>query len=309
MTTTNGEKVAVESPPGQETALEAKDFYIFGQGISFSMSPTIHLAGFRHYGLRHTYVIHQTETVNELAPLVSSPCFGGASVTMPHKLAIGKYCSTITEHARVIGAVNTLIREDTTTNHLRGDNTDWSGLFEILKQNSSYISASPEIGLVIGAGGASRAALYAMYQMGLKTIYLFNRTRSRAEEIARDFARLFEVTVLENLDDVSSGENGAAPDVIIGTIPADRTNITFFPAGVFTKPRGICIDMSYKPRHTPLLAAAMRSGHDWATVTGTDVLLEQAFDQFKLWTGKEAPKAVMREALAARDRQVAVEDA
>jgi pentafunctional AROM polypeptide len=60
--------------------------------------------------------------------------------------------------------------------------------------------------------------------------------------------------------------------------------------------------MSYKPLQTPLIVAAMQSGQGWATVTGIEVLLEQGFDQFKLWTGEEAPKAVMREAVAARDR-------
>jgi shikimate-5-dehydrogenase len=307
MTTTNGEKRAMQSFPYKDAAMELKRFYIFGQGISFSMSPTIHIAGFRYHGLPHTYEIHQTKTVNELSSIVSSQSFGGASVTMPHKLAIGKYCSKITEHARIIGAVNTLIREDGIGNRLKGDNTDWSGLVEVLKQKSSYGSASPGTGLVIGAGGASRAALYAMYQMGLKTIYLFNRTRLRAEDIAHDFAHLFDTTILDSLEDISR-ENVATPDVIIGTIPADQTTIDYFPAALFTKAQGICIDMSYKPRHTPLLATAIRSGHDWATVTGIEVLLEQAFDQFKQWTRKDAPKAVMWEALAARDRQLAADD-
>jgi shikimate-5-dehydrogenase len=306
MATPKGEQEAVQTLFHDYKSPEVKNFYIFGQGISFSMSPTIHIAGFRHYGLPHTYEIHQTQTVDELSPLVSSPEFGGASVTMPHKLAIGKFCFSITEHARVIGAVNTLIREDEMSTRLKGDNTDWTGLVEILQQKSKDLSVVRETGLVIGAGGASRAALYAMYQLGLRIIYLFNRTKSRAEEIARDFAPLFEITVLDHLEDLSNHPN-IAPDVIIGTIPADRTNIDLFPTDLFSKHHGICIDMSYKPRQTPLLAAALQSGRGWATVTGIEVLLEQAFDQFKLWTGEEAPKAVMQEALTARDRQLVAE--
>jgi shikimate 5-dehydrogenase len=227
--------------------------------------------------LPHTYEIHQTKTVDELSFLVSSPGFGGASVTMPHKLAIGKFCSTITEHARVIGAVNTLIREDKTTNRLKGENTDWTGLVEILKQKSRDLSNVPDTGLVIGAGGASRAALYSMHQLGMRTIYLFNRTKSRAEDIARDFAYLFRIIVLDRLEDLSN-EKLVAPDVLIGTIPAEHATIDLYPAALFTKPQGICIDMSYKPRQTPLLVTAMRSGRDWAIVTGIEVLLEQGFD-------------------------------
>jgi len=307
MTNINGKIRGMESIPCKDTDVEVKRFYIFGQGISFSMSPTIHLAAFRHYSLPHTYEILQTKTVDDLSSIISSKDFGGASVTMPHKLAIGKYCSTITEHARAIGAVNTLLRKGATANHLKGDNTDWSGLVEVLRQNAIDCSSASEIGLVIGAGGASRAALYAMHKMGLMTIYLFNRTRSRAEGIAHDFACLFKITVMDSLEEIFSKET-IAPAVIIGCIPADQTTIDFFPTALFRKPQGVCIDMSYKPRQTPLLAAAKQSGHNWTTVTGIEVLLEQAFDQFKLWTGKEAPKAVMREALATRDRQLAAED-
>jgi len=303
MASTDGEGEALQSPSLGDEPVDVMHFYIFGQGISFSVSPTIHLAGFHYYNLPHTYEIHQTKTVNELHSLISSPSFGGASVTMPHKLAIGKFCSTLTEHSRVIGAVNTLIREDMTTSRLKGDNTDWTGLAKILQQKSKDLSKLPKTGLVIGAGGASRAALYAMYQTGLKNIYLFNRTKSRAENIARDFAYLFRITVLDHLEDLSN-KKFVAPDVLIGTIPAENTTTDFFPAALFTKPQGICIDMSYKPRQTPLLVAAIRLGRDWATVTGIEVLLEQGFDQFKLWTGKEAPKAVMREAVAARDGQI-----
>lgn len=289
-----------------DKSISKKDFYIFGQGISFSMSPTIHLAGFAHYDLPHTYVIHQTPTVDELLPLATSPAFGGASVTMPHKLAIGKFCTSVTEHARLIGAVNTLIREDESSTRLIGDNTDWTGLLAVLREKSRMLRREPETGLVVGAGGASRAALYALFQMGLKTIYLFNRTKSRAEDIAASFAPLFKIIVVDSLQDFSNATSKlAAPDVIIGCIPADKTNTDFFPTALFAKEEGICIEMAYKPRMTPLLEKAMQKGEGWATVTGTEVLLEQGFDQFRLWTGREAPKDVMREALAERDRRFA----
>jgi shikimate-5-dehydrogenase len=298
-------KITTTQTKLQERPIVTRNYYIFGQGISFSMSPTIHLSGFQHFDLPFTYEIHQTQTVDELSHIISSPAFGGSSVTMPHKLAISKFCSSITEHARVIGAVNTLIPENDSAGRIRGDNTDWSGLVEVIREKSNNLSKFPEVGLVIGAGGASRAALYAMYQSGLKTIYLFNRTKSRAEEIVRDFAPLFSITVLDRLDDVSN-DRTVAPDVIIGTIPADRTTIDSFPKVLFDKPQGICIDMAYKPRRTPLLEVAMqRLG--WITVTGVEVLLEQAFDQFKLWTGEDAPKDVMKAAVAARDREIAGE--
>jgi Shikimate dehydrogenase substrate binding domain len=92
--------------------IQPRNFYIFGQGISFSMSPTIHNASFRFYNLPYTYAIHEAATVNELSSLISAPNFGGASVTTPHKVEIMKYCSSISEHAKNCGAINTLIRDE-----------------------------------------------------------------------------------------------------------------------------------------------------------------------------------------------------
>jgi shikimate 5-dehydrogenase len=145
MASSNFKEERAHTPSRDGTLEGVKHFYIFGQGIAFSVSPTIHLAGFRYYNLLHTYEIHQIETVDELYTLVSSPFFGGASVAMPHKLAIGKFCSTMTEHARVIGAANTLEREDMTITQLRGDNTDWTGLVEILEQKSKNLCNAPEL--------------------------------------------------------------------------------------------------------------------------------------------------------------------
>jgi shikimate 5-dehydrogenase len=175
----------VEEHVGQPQC-EQRNFWIFGQGISFSMSPEIHSAGLKYYNLPHTYDIYQTKTVEELRGLIESPAFGGASVTMPHKLAIKIYCSKVSKHAVIIGAVNTLIREDTKEGRIIGENTDWIGIASLL---TGRAQAPVGFGLVIGAGGASRAALYALYRAGVKKIYLWNRTKSRAEEIAQKLNR------------------------------------------------------------------------------------------------------------------------
>lgn len=291
--------MAAEIPvaPFQSSRVEERNFWIFGQGISFSMSPTIHSAGFAHYNLPYTYNIHETKTVEELESLIKSPTFGGASVTMPHKLAIKMYCSEVSTHAKIIGAVNTLIRDETKESRVRGENTDWMGLASLLSDEN--IAFPKEIGLVIGAGGASRAALYALHKSGFKTIYLFNRTISRAEDIAQSLKPYFEIVVLDKLIDLPGNK---APHVIIGTIPADKTEVDFFPPVLFSQPEGICIDMAYKPRLTPLMIAARQlASRSWSTVPGVEVLLRQGFPQFDIWTGISAPETVMRQALSAKD--------
>ncbi|KAL2211560.1 putative pentafunctional AROM polypeptide [Sarocladium strictum] len=276
----------------------SKEFHIFGNGISFSVSPIIHNAGFKHDGLPYSYDIRQSPDMAGVAALIEAGNFGGASITMPHKLQAEKYCDEQTDTARVIGAINTLIVDQSTGKRVvRGDNTDWSGLASLIENYAKSTQRTLNTGLVIGAGGASRAALYAMHRAGLKTIFVQNRTRSKAEEVQRTFASLFDVTVL---DDLSSTPD--KPDVIIGTIPADTTTQAQF-EDIFGH-QGLCIEMSYKPRITPLLLCAQRS-KEWTTITGIEVLLAQAFDQYRLWTGREPPREAMIRAVGVHEAKMA----
>jgi shikimate 5-dehydrogenase len=219
-----------------------------------------------------------------------------------------KFCSSISEHAKNCGAVNTLIRDESSIsangNVIRGDNTDWKGLVGVLEQRAEKLSNKElKTALVIGAGGASRAALYALHQFGCETIYMSNRTRATAEEIAQSFALLFKIIVLDSLEEFSN-EGRVAPDILIGTIPADKTTIDSFPRSLFAKPEGICVDMAYNPRYTPLLAATDKYGEGrWGTASGIDVLLEQAFTQFLMFTGRDAPREVMWEAVRKADEE------
>lgn len=275
------------------------------------MSPTIHNASFRHLNLPYTYAIHEAATVDELSSLISSKFFGGASITTPHKIGIMKFCSSISEPAKNIGAVNTLIRVNrddvnSNVNVIRGDNTDWKGVVGVLEQRAEKLSNKQlKTALVIGAGGASRAALYALHQFGCETIYLTNRTRATAEEMAQSFASVFKITVVDKLEDFSKGEHGS-PDILLGTIAADKTTIDFFPRALFAKAEGICVDMAYNPRYTPLLAATDKHGKGrWGTASGIDVLLEQAFTQFWMFTGRQAPREVMWDAVNKADAEKA----
>lgn len=149
--------------------------------------------------------------------------------------------------------------------------------------------------------GASRAALYAMFKSGIKNIYLWNRTYSTAQEVAASLESLFHIEIIKSLkdfDDISL----PAPDVIIGTIPAEFTMKMEFPKRLFEKPHGITIDMSYKPRDTPLLIIT-RQNQGWKTAAGVDVLLEQAYHQFEMWLSLDAPKQAMSDALFAEDEK------
>jgi shikimate-5-dehydrogenase len=287
---------SIEQRPQNPSGSPTQKLYIFGKGISFSKSPHMHNAGFAHHGLDYHYSIREVDDVSECAPFIRSADFRGASVTMPLKLQIAAFCDEVTEEARLMGAVNTLSvqRASDDKRTIRGDNTDWSGLLRCIQTRYPGYDAArpPKVGWVIGAGGASRAAVYALHRSGVEQIYISNRTYSRAQQIADDFAGHFRVVPIEKWEDM----NSHPADVIVGTVPADTVNDSQF-AGVEWKGEGgLCIDMSYKPRVTPLMRIA-QDQEGWATANGLDALLEQGLIQYGAWTGLDAPRDVMSAAV------------
>jgi pentafunctional AROM polypeptide len=146
-------------------------------------------------------------------------------------------------------------------------------------------SCPPEQGLVIGAGGTARAALYTLHKMGIKKIYLWNRTASKAFDLKKAFENLIQVEVIESLD------AKIEPGVIISTVPADSG--VELPEHLYGGIKGIICDMAYKPRRTKLLLQAERKG--WSCVEGIEVLISQGIAQFEIWTGKRAPSHKIEE--------------
>lgn len=288
--------------------LPAKQFALLGSPVSQSKSPLLHNTGFATLGLPHHYSYLETATVDDaVEAFIRSPDFGGASVTIPHKLEIMPLLDEITPHARVIGAVNTIIPfVQNGKTLLRGDNTDWLGLKELVLNNLSGENkiTGDSTALVLGAGGTSRAAIYCLHQVGFTTIYLFNRTRENADKMAKTFPSDYNLVVLPSLDSFP----GSAPVVVISTIPAAGTATAALPngdAGVLIPASilarttgGVVIDAAYKPQRTPLIDLAERTP-GWTAVPGMMMLLEQGYHQFSLWTGRRAPVFAMAPAVLA----------
>ncbi|PYH73352.1 shikimate dehydrogenase family protein [Aspergillus vadensis CBS 113365] len=280
-------------------------FHVFGgPNIRASLSPTIHNAAFTHHRLPHTYTVAECTSLSEVSQLITSPSFGGASITMPHKLAAFEHCTQVSDSARAIGAINTLLTTRSPNGNgavkVTGDNTDWSGLYTLIidylsQQGIHSGKGTGKVGLVIGAGGAARAAVYALLQAEFSTIIIWNRTVGKAEDIVGDFDALrcggndVEMRAVGDVD-------GIGPvDVVIGTIPGDVKNEEDF-EGLFQESKtGLCVEMAYKPKVTPLMKVAERRG--WVVRDGLEVLLRQGFEQYRLWTKLDAPEGVMREAI------------
>lgn len=303
-------------------ALPRQTFFIFGSPVSHSRSPIIHNTGFKTLGLPHFYDIYDCAEVNEgVIERMNAPSFGGASVTMPMKIPIIPLLHHVSEHATAIGAVNTIIpKTDPATGQrvFHGDNTDWLAIRDLTSKTIAQADASidtelvtadhgPLKGLVLGAGGTSRAAIYALHNIGVKVIYIFNRTPANIVKLIDTFPRDFNLVPLTSLDHFPLG----LPRIVINTIPAQNTTTskveasagtgkTYIPESVLEmKPAGVLIDLSYKPRVTPLSIMAEEKG--WAFIGGLEILLQQGYHQFRLWTGKRAPEAEIAEAVWAAD--------
>jgi pentafunctional AROM polypeptide len=177
----------------------ARQYWLFGSPITHSPSPILHNAGFNWLHLPYVYGKHEATTVDEIKSIVNQTQFGGASVTIPLKEKVHVLCTRISESAKRIGAINTLIR-NSVDGSIVGDNTDWLGLYRPL-DNSLPMDRRQGCALVLGAGGTSRAAIYALLQLGFTptNIMIYNpRTPARSTSLAAHFG----VTAINNLSTI-----------------------------------------------------------------------------------------------------------
>ncbi|KAK3386915.1 EPSP synthase-domain-containing protein [Podospora didyma] len=290
--------------------LEPRSFYLFGKPISSSRSPALHNTLFAESGLPHQYTLLETDDVQDVQDLIRSPYFGGASVTIPLKLDIVPLIDEISDAARTIGAVNTIIPVSSPARSkpiLRGDNTDWMGMVFSLRSAGlvKRTQESPGGAMVVGSGGTTRAAIYALHNLGYAPIYVVARNSENAKSIAESFPADYDIQTLATPEEVAQLTT-SLPSVVISSIPADKpidqgmrevlvAALRHAPVG--DGPR-VLLEMAYTPRHTPLMQLAEDAG--WHTIPGLEVLSAQGWYQFQLWTGiaplySDARAAVMGE--------------
>lgn len=193
-------------------ALDPMQFFVFGANVTYSLSPAMHNAAYEQCGIPHVYSIYQSPSLRGLNDLVENPHFGGTSVSLPYKTEVIPLLYSMSPHARAIGAVNTLIpirkiddnilSADESTLYLEksragpiralhGDNTDWIGIGNCIRRGLSPANAvrPSSTGLVTGAGGMARAAVYSMMQLGVQNIFIYNRSIANAEKLAHHYSR------------------------------------------------------------------------------------------------------------------------
>lgn len=250
---------------------------VIGWPITQSRSPLIHNSWLKAHGIDGTYEKYAVEPKNLKSFInnLKENDLTGVNVTIPHKETVMALADIITDEAKAIGAANTLWFEG---EKLIAGNTDSFGFITHLKTSApTWQSNKPA--LVLGAGGGSRAILYALLEAGVPKIKLSNRTSERAEKLATEFGEKISVVPWEQKQDAMSdcallvnstslGMSGKPPlDLKIDQLSNEA----------------ICYDIVYVPLETELLKAARLRGLQ--AIDGLGMLLHQAVLGFEKWFG------------------------
>ena len=260
------------------------------------LSQAMHNAGFGHFNLDFSYHAFNTLETGLALKAVRELGFRGLSLTIPHKEIAFDLVDEISEDAKKIGAINTLINSGDT---LHGYNSDWFGVCEALKEIS--FEAKKTDAYILGAGGAARAGVHALTKLGLRSVTISNRTIERAQQVANDFSDSSNTIQTIEYADLQSAID-KAPCLIMNATPiglkAEEESSYPFSFSSLTKTHTV-FDMVTKD--TALTVAARERGA--STVLGIRMLLHQALKQFELFTEKKAPLEVMEKALMQEYKQ------
>ena len=267
---------------------------ILGFPLSHSLSPAMHNAALREVGLsdwRYEAMPVESARLSEAVQLIRGDEFAGANVTVPHKEKIMPLLDGVTPVAEAIGAVNTIVKRD---GKLIGHNTDAAGLLADL--HSHGVKIQDRVVLVLGAGGSARAAVAACAGMGAKV-----RIAARRRDQALNLQSLIStpqlpITIYDlTVNDLTRASHDCA--LILNCTPLGMNpNIDsspWFDSVPFPK-ESFVYDLVYNPRQTKLVKQARAQGLN--ADTGLGMLIEQGALAFELWTGKDAPRKIMREA-------------
>lgn len=246
-------------------------FAVIGDPVAHSKSPDMFNAAFKALGLNAHYKAIQVKT-SELESFFKRMRDGeisGVNVTIPHKQTALKFCDDVSDFAKKVGAVNTIVVKN---KKLVGDNTDGPGYIQSLvglpglKLKSSHV-------IVLGSGGASRAICAALNEKNIASLTVVNRKIPNADQLA-DCDLLINTTPL-------------------GMVGQNWPNLSFLKD---LKKTAIVSDIVYNPKDTELLKAAKKLEHP--IHYGYTMLLHQALLAFKIFTGKTAPQEIMEQALS-----------
>jgi len=258
---------------------------VIGAPVRHSLSPTLLNAAFVEAGLDwHFMALEVAEGQSgEALDAVRALGLAGLSVTMPHKAAVAAAVDHRTEQAEVLDAVNCVVVEG---DRLVGHNTDGDGFLDGLRHDTGFDPTGRST-VVLGAGGAARAVVLALARAGAAEVAVVNRTASRAEVAAGLAGPVGRVVGSDELSDTV-----AAADLVVNATSVGMTDDGALPVDPESVAVGaVAVDLIYHPPETAWLAALRSRGIE--AHNGLSMLVFQAARAFHLWTGSEAPVAVM----------------
>ena len=263
---------------------------ILGWPLEHTLSPTIHNAAFRSLGLDWVYLSWPVppEELGAAVAGLRALGAGGANVTMPHKETIIEWLDDVSGDARKTSAVNTI---QSVGGSLVGHNTDVDGFREFLVADAG-VDPTGKRALVLGAGGAARAVVSALDELGAKSISIAARTEQRGEAIVSLAQRQHaEVVAWDGIEDLAHDS-----DVVVNATPLGMRGEQVLEGARWRAGQVVC-DLVYDPPVTPLMEAARRGGAEaWG---GLGMLIHQAALSFRIWTGSD-PSLAMMSAAAVR---------
>ncbi|MCE7901819.1 MAG: shikimate dehydrogenase [Gammaproteobacteria bacterium PRO9] len=251
---------------------------VIGHPIAHSKSPVIHrlFADATGQDLSYEAIDIPPEQLADRVRQLFASGFRGLNVTVPHKSEVLKLTSRLTSRAELAGAVNTLIKH--ADGAIEGDNTDGVGLVNDLRQNLRTRLAGTRI-LILGAGGATRGIVPALFDTNPRDITIANRTGERAQAVARDFRMLGKILACEFQE-----LGGRRYNVVINATSAGlHGEMPPFPASILG-PDTLCYDLSYAMQDTPFVTWAKNHGAG-RIAQGWGMLVEQAAESFYAWRG------------------------
>ncbi|MCF8481828.1 MAG: shikimate dehydrogenase [Rhodospirillum sp.] len=268
---------------------------LIGQGIQKSRTPAMHEAEGLHHGLRYIYRLFDTDRMGEPRPALADILrsaelcgFTGLNVTFPYKVEVMALMDELSDAARAVGAVNTVVLRN---GRRIGDNTDWWGFAESLRQGLPDVPRNRV--LLIGAGGAGGAVAQALMDSGVAHLEIFDTIAERASDLVeRLLARnptVQSVTALESLDHLPARAAAYPLDGVVNATPIGMAKLPGTPLPKPVLKTGPWVaDVVYFPLETELLRDARAAG--CRVLPGSGMAVFQAVKAFELFTG-QAPDA------------------
>ncbi|KAK9379996.1 uncharacterized protein V2V93DRAFT_273902 [Kockiozyma suomiensis] len=275
---------------------DPKLLHLVGIGVTHSIAFGMHNFIAKSLNLPWTFYSTECPTMDDVMALAKDPKTAGLVVTMPYKATVIPLLDEIDELATAIGACNNVYYKNGKT---CGTNTDYLGIRGcLLEKGDEAKRATAEAGLIVGAGGASRAAIYCLAShLHCRVVYILNRDDQEVADLVRDSKKL---PIIPEIIHVKSLEQAATlkdPYYIVGTVPdfepkteAEKNVAAILKSFLERPEKGVLLDMCFKPRRTRMIKLSESLG--WPTVEGTHVIGYQIEQQWKLWAGEEYSKRI-----------------